>query len=221
MQWTPVIHIRDADKLEKPVARDLPLARYEGPIRIISDNNTAKTALGEIRRYRDLGFDTESRPAFKKNQRFPVSLIQIAVPDMVYLFQITYIDPAIWTLLLRGRKTVKAAIAVNHDVRQLQQLSSFTGYGLYDLSEAAEKVNLPVFSLRGLCALIFGARISKRQQLSNWSKKDLSTGQISYAATDAWVSLKLYEFFRENTSLKPHSLSMPDTNYKRVKPRRH
>jgi len=38
-----------------------------------------------------------------------------------------------------------------------------------------------------------GFRISKSQQLSNWEADQLTEAQMLYAATDAWVSLKIYE----------------------------
>jgi ribonuclease D len=39
---------------------------------------------------------------------------------------------------------------------------------------------------------VLGFRISKAQQLSNWEADTLNEGQLRYAATDAWVSLEIY-----------------------------
>ena len=41
----------------------------------------------------------------------------------------------------------------------------------------------------------FGFRISKQARTSNWSAKKLTTKQINYAATDAWVGRELYSKF--------------------------
>jgi len=48
-------------------------------------------------------------------------------------------------------------------------------------------------SLQALCAIFLGEHLSKTHQQSNWKKEKLSPGQIRYAATDAWISLKVYE----------------------------
>lgn len=44
-----------------------------------------------------------------------------------------------------------------------------------------------------MSAIILGFRISKSQQLSNWEADKLSEPQKLYAATDAWVCLKMYK----------------------------
>ena len=48
-------------------------------------------------------------------------------------------------------------------------------------------------SLAKLYANIFGKRISKREQLSNWEADILNDKQKKYAATDAWVCINLFE----------------------------
>ena len=47
--------------------------------------------------------------------------------------------------------------------------------------------------LRKLTAIILKSRVSKGSQVSNWGNRKLSVQQIQYAATDAWISLKLYK----------------------------
>ena len=48
-------------------------------------------------------------------------------------------------------------------------------------------------SLQKLYANLFGEKISKSQQLSNWEADVLSEAQMLYAATDAWACIKIYE----------------------------
>ena len=45
--------------------------------------------------------------------------------------------------------------------------------------------------------MLTGYRISKAQRLSNWESDNLSEYQINYAATDAWVCMKILKGFRD------------------------
>jgi ribonuclease D len=60
-----------------------------------------------------------------------------------------------------------------------------------DLQDLARRHNFRVGSLNGLCCVILGFRMSKRQRMSNWERQNLTEDQIFYAATDAWVSREL------------------------------
>ncbi|HIA00113.1 MAG TPA: 3'-5' exonuclease domain-containing protein 2, partial [Candidatus Marinimicrobia bacterium] len=53
----------------------------------------------------------------------------------------------------------------------------------------------------GLTALFLGFRISKQASTTNWSAKELSIKQITYAATDAWVGRELYFKFKDEQLL--------------------
>ena len=47
--------------------------------------------------------------------------------------------------------------------------------------------------VRSLTAIFLEGRISKNQQTSNWDKEHLTEPQQVYAATDAWICLKIYD----------------------------
>ena len=64
--------------------------------------------------------------------------------------------------------------------------------GLADVGAFARAQHIPSQGLRTLAANLFGLRISKGPQCSNWSVKVLSQRQILYAATDAWISRAIY-----------------------------
>ena len=52
-------------------------------------------------------------------------------------------------------------------------------------------------SLQKLYANLFGEKITKREQLTNWEKDVLTDKQKIYAATDAWTCIMLYEKVQE------------------------
>ena len=48
-------------------------------------------------------------------------------------------------------------------------------------------------SLQKIYAILFDKKISKAQRLSNWENAILTDKQKTYAATDAWTTLRIYE----------------------------
>jgi len=170
-----------------------PLKRWEGPIEVISAPETMSGAVEGLRTNDVLGFDTETRPAFKKGQSFSPSLLQLATVDKVFLFQLSPLGlPAPVLELLTDPAIIKAGVSLAYDLRELKKISSFADKGFVDLGHEAKQLGIRNHGLRGLCAVLLGFRISKSSQTSNWSKKNLTSAQIRYAATDAWVGRELY-----------------------------
>jgi ribonuclease D len=122
-----------------------------------------------------------------------VALLQLSTEEEAFLFRlnITGFNGAL-TKLLSNPGIKKVGVGIRDDLRGLQQLNNFTPKGFIDIQELAPKYGIEVLSLKNLAGLLLGIRISKRQRLSNWEADALSEGQILYAATDAWVALKIY-----------------------------
>src|SRR6056300_1152290 len=88
-------------KITKEEINALPLKSYEGRVTIVDNDDKLKTALRNLRKEKVLGFDTESRPSFKKGQNYPVSLIQLGGANRIWLLQIQKFDglQLLWDLL--------------------------------------------------------------------------------------------------------------------------
>ena len=65
--------------------------------------------------------------------------------------------------------------------------------GFVDLQKIAYEWGIRDKSVKKLTAIIMGRKVSKAQQLSNWEAGELSRAQQLYAATDAWICLKMYK----------------------------
>ena len=140
-----------------------------------------------------LGFDTETRPAFKVGESYTPSLIQLAASDGVYIFQLSHIrsyEPLAG--ILADKKVLKAGIAVNDDIVKLNTLFPFEPGGFVELSELRSRLGIKNAGVRGLAALLFGFRISKHAKISRWDAPSLTHEQIVYAATDAWICREIY-----------------------------
>ncbi|OEU68881.1 MAG: 3'-5' exonuclease [Desulfovibrio sp. S3730MH75] len=189
-------------KFTKAEINELPLRQYEGPIKLIDCEDDVPEIINEISESGLLGFDTETRPVFRKGISYPPSLIQLATRDCVYLLHLNHI-PLCDEIkkLLSSASIIKTGVAVINDVKELRQVSHFEGRGFVDLGDLARSLEMQTNGLRNLAANLLGFRISKGVQCSNWGRKDLSPQQISYAATDAWVSREIYLKFQEMGAL--------------------
>ncbi len=185
-------------RLTREEINELPLVHYEGPVVLVRSRAVLEKALPDLRAEPVLGFDTETKPSFRKGTFHLPSLIQLATASCVYLVQLVHL-PLCGPLtdLFVNPDQIKAGVGILEDMRELQPLRTFEPAGCADLSLLAEKHNISSRGLRSLVASFFGQRISKGPQCSNWSLPTLSQWQISYAATDAWMGRRLYLRMRE------------------------
>ncbi len=179
--------------LTKDDVNQCPLFRYTGQTVLIQTEDELRDAIDGLRHESVLGFDTETKPTFRKGKVHSPALVQLATSDKVYIFQLKKL-PLDGRLahLLSNPAIIKTGVAIADDMRSLRALHSFEPAGLVDLSSVARSNNIGVYSLRGLAACFLGVRISKSERCSNWAAATLSDKQIVYAATDAWVSREIY-----------------------------
>ncbi|MDE7241731.1 3'-5' exonuclease [Desulfovibrio sp.] len=176
----------------------MPLRHYEGPVEVVRTPVAWARAEADMRADGILGFDTETRPTFRKGKLNAPSLIQIATAERVYLVQLGWLPfGEACAKLLASPDIIKTGVSIGDDMRALARIHPFTPAGLVDLGQVARAHKLPNQGLRTLAASLFGWRISKGSQCSNWSLMDLSQRQIEYAATDAWIGRLIYLRLRE------------------------
>jgi ribonuclease D len=180
-------------RMSKDEINACPIKRWNGRISVVRNKDELAAAMHKLAGHTLLGFDTETRPAYKKGESYQPSLLQLANDNEVFIFQLKHLglskplcrilaDPAI----------IKAGVSLDYDIRELKKLSPFKPAGFKDLGDLAKKAGIKNHGLRGLAAVLLGIRISKGAQTSNWSRDVLTRQQIGYAATDAWVGRKLY-----------------------------
>lgn len=177
---------------------DLPLTYYEGKIVTINDSKKIKEAVAEIARHKVVGFDTETKPTFVKGQFHHISLIQLAIPDKVFLFRINncgFTRPLMD--LFSNPDILKLGVGLRDDVIGLQKIAPFEEAGFKEIYDYVVDLGVRNTGLRKLAAIILSVRISKGQQTSNWENPVLNQNQERYAATDAWISLEMYNHLEQ------------------------
>lgn len=171
----------------------LPHGKYQGEIVLINDRKNADRALEDLMNCSVIGMDTEARPAFRKGQSFPVSLVQLASDKKVYLFRTLKTGKLpLLEEIIESKEIVKVGIAVHDDLKDLSRQLARTSQNVIDLNRLAQDIGFKSIGARKLTALILNIRISKAQQVSNWENRVLSQAQIDYAATDAWLCREIY-----------------------------
>jgi ribonuclease D len=177
---------------------ELPLIRFEGPIHVIDKKSQIEPTVQRLLQEEVIGFDTETKPSFKKGISYPPALIQFATEHEAWLFRINGhgIHEAILELL-QDEATIKVGVALHDDIKHLQKVKRFKPCGFLDMATVAQEAGILKRGLRNMAGILLGGRLSKSAQLSNWAQSTLSTTQLTYAATDAWVSLMLYHKFKE------------------------
>lgn len=185
--------------ITKAEINELPMKSYDGPIHLLNTPEEAEAAAAKLLNEKLLGFDTETRPAFRKGESYDPSLLQLGTEHEVYLFQIQQcgLTPSILKVL-SSPDIIKAGVAIDRDISELQAMVDFDADGFVELAIPAKEAQIKNLGLRGLTAILFNFRISKKEQVSNWARNELTASQQTYAATDAWLGRKIYLAFEEN-----------------------
>jgi ribonuclease D len=173
--------------------KKLPVIQFEGRVTLVDDMRKFRNVIGEIRRKGILGFDTETRPSFRKGRRHKVSLLQLADDENAWLFRLNMIGlPPELASFLADKNIVKVGVAIRDDIRALSHLTPFEAGGFVDLQTVVPDHGIRQLGLKKLSAIILGYSVSKSQQVSNWEAPALTPAQQLYAATDAWVCRKIF-----------------------------
>jgi ribonuclease D len=180
--------------ISKEDLSELPVKAFEGEIIIIDYARDIKKIIPFLTKQKILGFDTETRPSFKKGIKNKVALLQLSTDNQAFLFRLNKTGlPKELAGILANPDIIKVGVAIKDDLNDLKRLAKFTPAGFVELQEKVKDYEIENFGLKKLAGLLLGFRISKAQQTSNWEAETLNTAQIKYAATDAWVALKIYK----------------------------
>ncbi len=184
---------RPGISISKDDLNKLPIRSYAGPIHLVSDREQLDACLPLLQHEELLGFDTETRPSFERGVSYPPALLQLATRSDVFVFQLQALG-GLGPLrsVLENARITKAGAAISDDIKQLNDCWKFKPRNFIEIGHLAKELGFKQTGLRSLAGLILGFRISKKEQRSNWAKPNLTRSQITYAATDAWISRELY-----------------------------
>lgn len=179
--------------IEKEHIQGLPLRSFEGQIHLVDDRRQFSAVKAMIHECEVFGFDTETKPSFRKGRVNRVALLQLATRDQAFIFRLNRIGiPDFVKKVLENQEITKVGVAIHDDLKSLNRIRLMQTDGFIDLQQYVGRFNIEDKGLKKLTANILGFRISKRYQTSNWEEEVLSEPQLEYAATDAWVCYEMY-----------------------------
>ncbi|WP_293604007.1 3'-5' exonuclease [Polaromonas sp. UBA4122] len=169
-----------------------------GQIQVIATAQQATSALQELAGVTALGFDTESKPTFAKNEAsYGPHIVQLSTVDRAYIFQLEDADcRRAVALLLEAHSIIKAGFGLGDDRRRITAKLGVDPQGVLDLNTVFRTRGYRKdMGVRGAVAVMFNKRFikSRKATTSNWANARLSEAQVIYAANDAYAALRVFK----------------------------
>jgi ribonuclease D len=172
-----------------------PLKRinFQGKIHLVTNDDELSVHEKALQSAQALGFDTETRASFKKGEVYQVALIQLATEHEAFLIRLHGITKfSIIQSVFENHDILKVGVAIRDDLNSLQKIFKFQPKNFVELQTVAKQKGLKNMGLKGMTEEVLNATLSKKAKISNWENRILTDEQIMYAATDAWIGLKLF-----------------------------
>lgn len=177
----------------------LPRKEFSGLIVVVDSEKGMEQMVEVLRNERLLGYDTETRPAFKKGVSYPMALLQLSTQDTAFLVRLQRVAMSAGLIeLLQSPDIIKVGAAIRDDIKGMQKLKRFKPQGFVDLQQIVERWGIQEKSVKKMAAIVLGIKVSKAQRLSNWEAVSLTPAQQDYAAMDAWVCREIYSQLIDN-----------------------
>ena len=189
---------RIASPTKDEIAALEPLNRLElDRIVVVSTRQQAEQAFLVLGDCAVLGFDTESKPTFTRDQ---VSqgphVVQFSTLHQAYVFQLHDAGccETVSTLLVAEHIT-KVGFGLASDHVQIMRTLGVRPNNVLDLNSVFRaKGYTKELGVRGAVAVMFKRRFlkSRKATTSNWANRQLSESQIVYSANDAWAAIQVF-----------------------------
>lgn len=166
-------------------------------IRLVTNAAEASAAWDALHGASSLGFDTESKPTFSRNEASDgPHIVQLSTPTTGYIFQLQDAEcRRVVGLLLEDAGITKAGFGLGDDRKRIVHKLGVDLQGVLDLNRVFhERGYRKDMGVKGAVAVLFNKRFlkSKKAATSNWANPHLTEAQLTYAANDAYAALRVY-----------------------------
>lgn len=192
--------------ISKATLATLPVAEFHGKIHVVDSVDKIDAAVKTLEKAEIIGFDTETRPSFKKGQCFQVSLLQLSTRSDCFLFRLNLVGlPQGVKDILEDENKLKIGVSLHDDFHNLHRIYTLDPKGFIDLQPFVKQFKIADNSLSRIYGILFGKRISKGQRLTNWEARILTQSQQTYAAFDALSCIEIYDALSRGTFIPEES----------------
>ena len=169
-----------------------------GDIQVVCTAAQAGAALAELAGAAVLGFDTESKPTFAKNEASDgPHIVQLSTIRKAWIFQLQDAEcRRAVAELLESPSIIKAGFGLGDDRRRITSKLGVDLQGVLDLNTVfRERGYRKDMGVRGAVAVLFNRRFikSRKATTSNWANARLTEAQIIYAANDAYAAMRVFD----------------------------
>lgn len=191
------------------------------PHQLIETPRAWQACLENLQLEPSLAIDLEANSMYAYRER--VCLIQISTPVQDYIIDpVADLDLSGLGAIIADPAVEKIFHAAEYDLLLLKREYGWTLNNLFDTMWAARILGYERYGLANLLELLYGVKLNKRYQKSNWCKRPLSPSQLTYAQHDTYFLFRLrdhfaaelraancleeaYETFAEQTQVTPNN----------------
>ena len=193
------MHTSRSTPSKEQIALLAPFDRLElNRITLVTTPEAAILACNQLATARVLGFDTESKPTFFKDQ---VSegphIVQLATADRAWVFQLHDLQcRGMVGQLLSTLGIIKAGFGLGDDRKRIISKLGVDPADVLELNTVfRERGYRKDMGVKGAVAVLFNQRFikSKKAATSNWANPRLTEAQLVYAANDAYAAFRVFE----------------------------
>ncbi len=167
-------------------------------IALVSTGSEAEQAFALLATAAALGFDTESKPTFTRNE---VSggphVLQLSTAKQAFVFQLHDAQcREVVASLLALETLTKVGFGLGDDRRRIVSKLGVDPQGVLDLNTVFWRNGYRRdIGVKGAVAVVFNRRFikSRKATTSNWANPRLTEAQLVYAANDAYAALRVFD----------------------------
>ena len=166
-------------------------------IELVNNAAQAERALAALADCAALGFDTESKPTFQRNEvSTGPNIVQLATAERAWVFQLQDAScrEAVGQLLSSAAIT-KAGFGLGDDCKRIISRLGVEPVAVLDLNHLFWRDGYRRdMGVKGAVAVLFNRRFikSRKATTSNWANLRLSEAQVVYAANDAYAAIRVF-----------------------------
>lgn len=172
---------------------------------VVTNRRQAGLAFEELMHAGSVGFDTESKPTFRKGEKSEgPHVLQFATMEKAFIFQAHFVEshPVIIDAL-KSVELTKIGFGLGGDLHQISSRFGIRPASIVDLDRSFRKLGYRnSLGAKSAVAMLFRRKLLKSKSIttSNWAARELSERQLLYAANDAYAAIRIFHALQDGAS---------------------